>query len=84
MKGLDIGTKVFNAKNYISCVLNLITDYSKNDNGVILLPEGKVEELRLKMIGAFERLEMVHDEYQQGEQLVAIFRNFAGDISDKL
>ena len=83
-KGLDIGTKVYNAKNYIQCILSLITDSSRVDNGVRLLPESKVEELKLKMTGAFERLEMVHDEYQQGEQLVNVFANFVGDIAEKL
>ena len=62
-KNLDIGTKVFNARGYITSILNLLTDPSNIQKGVRLLPESKVEELKLKMVGAFERLDMVHDEY---------------------
>lgn len=50
-KNLDIGTKLQNAKSYIYYFLNM-------------LPSLRTDELRLKLTGAFERLDLVSDEYE--------------------
>jgi hypothetical protein len=47
----------------------------------MLLPESEIQELRLKLTGAFERLEALPDEMNKTETLIGVFQNFFGDIT---
>ena len=49
-----------------------------------VLPQPTISELRLKLTGAFERLEQISDEANKAETLAGIFQNFFADISNKI
>ena len=70
-KQLDMATKLKNVKSYIYYILNL-------------LPQLRTDELRLKLTGAFERLDQCSDEFEQSEMLMSVFSNFVSDIASKL
>ena len=47
----------------------------------MLLPESEIQELRLKLTGAFDRLETLPDEMNKTETLIGVSQNFFGDIT---
>lgn len=50
----------------------------------MLLPESEIHELRLKLTGAFDRIESMTDELNKTETLIGVFQNFFGDITQKV
>ena len=40
-----------------------------------------IEELRLKLMGAFDRLDQIPDDYEKSDALISILHNFFGDMT---
>lgn len=85
---LDVGSKLVNANHFIHSIITMVEELqSQREDSLqnnMLLPRQVVDELRLKLTGAFERLAMLGDEASQGDQLLNIFQNFMADIGQKI
>ena len=43
-----------------------------------------IEELRLKLMGASDRLYQIPDDYEKSDALISILHNFSGDMTQKI
>ena len=76
----DLGTKMLNAKNFIKYILHMISEIQDNftkeykaaSDSQYVIPPPEISELRLKLMGAFEKLEKVPDEQNQTGNLLNI------------
>ena len=63
---LDVGSKLVNANHFIHSIISMIEELQAQRQDSLqnnmLLPQPVVDELRLKLTGAFERLGMLGDE----------------------